>query len=312
MTNWMRDPRDSGNRSFGPAFGGPRRSTPNRKWGGIRELFQERRGILIIVVIVIFFIIAAIGASNRPNTEEGQQSLLSEVQGAMIQAGLPTVEVRVIDWTVILEGQIPSSDLKEAAGRVAQAQPGVVSVDNRLVIPASTVIEIETETIPELPTALSDLLLQARLSEAAARTPIEFESGGDRITEDSATTLDQIASFLSTNPNIRIQIIGHTDSDGDEVANLNLSTLRAEAVRSQLVARGIDPERLLTLGYGEYDPVADNITQEGKKRNRRIEFLVLPEDNEGIEPPTTTTEIPPTTTEPPTTTTESVVTTTES
>ncbi len=312
MTNWMRDPRDSGNRSFGPAFGGPRRSTPNRKWGGIRELFQERRVILIIVVIVIFFIIAEIGASNRPNTEEGQQSLLSEVQGAMIQAGLPTVEVRVIDWTVILEGQIPSSDLKEAAGRVAQAQPGVVSVDNRLVIPASTVIEIETETIPELPTALSDLLLQARLSEAAARTPIEFESGGDRITEDSATTLDQIASFLSTNPNIRIQIIGHTDSDGDEVANLNLSTLRAEAVRSQLVARGIDPERLLTLGYGEYDPVADNITQEGKKRNRRIEFLVLPEDNEGIEPPTTTTEIPPTTTEPPTTTTESVVTTTES
>jgi len=312
MTNWMRDPRNSGNRSFGPAFGGPRRSAPNRGRGGIRELVQERRVILIIAVIVVFFIIAAIGASNRPDSEEGQQSLLSEVQSAMVQAGLPTVEVRVIDWTVILEGQIPSSDLKEAAGRVAQAQSGVVSVDNRLVVPASTVIGIETETISEPPAALSDLLLQARLSETAARTPIEFESGGDRITEDSATTLDQIASFLSTNLNIRVQIIGHTDSDGDEVANLNLSTLRAEAVRSQLVARGIDPERLLTLGYGEYDPVADNITQEGKKRNRRIEFLVLPEGNEGIDPPTTTTEPVATTTEPVATTTEPVATTTES
>ncbi|HJP15950.1 MAG TPA: OmpA family protein [Acidimicrobiales bacterium] len=308
----MRDPRNSGNRSFGPAFGGPRRSAPNRGRGGIRELVQERRVILIIAVIVVFFIIAAIGASNRPDSEEGQQSLLSEVQSAMVQAGLPTVEVRVIDWTVILEGQIPSSDLKEAAGRVAQAQSGVVSVDNRLVVPASTVIGIETETISEPPAALSDLLLQARLSETAARTPIEFESGGDRITEDSATTLDQIASFLSTNLNVRVQIIGHTDSDGDEVANLNLSTLRAEAVRSQLVARGIDPERLLTLGYGEYDPVADNITQEGKKRNRRIEFLVLPEGNEGIDPPTTTTEPVATTTEPVATTTEPVATTTES
>ena len=94
------------------------------------------------------------------------------------------------------------------------------------------------------------------------------------------------------------------------MANLNLSTLRAEAVRSQLVARGVDPERLLTLGYGEYDPVADNITQEGKKRNRRIEFLVLPEGNEGIEPPTTTTEPPATTTEAPSSTTEPAVTST--
>ena len=267
------------------------------------------------MVIAIFFIVAAIGASNRPNSEEGQQDLLSEVQSAMVQAGLPTVEVRVIDWTVILEGRVPSSDLKEAAGRVAQAQPGVVSVDNRLIIPEVVVTEIETEVVPELPAALSDLLLQARLSEAAARAPIEFESGGDRITEDSASTLDQIANFLSSNPNVRIQIIGHTDSDGDEVANLNLSTLRAEAVRSQLVARGIDPERLLTLGYGEYDPVSDNITQEGKKRNRRIEFIVLPEGNEGIEPPTTTTEPPATTTtilETPTTSTESSETTSES
>ena len=315
MTNWMRDPRDSGNRSFGPAFGGPRRSSPNRRGGGLRDLLQERRGIVIIVVIAIFFIVAAIGASNSPNSEEGQQDLLSEVQSAMVQAGLPTVEVRVIDWTVILEGRVPSSDLKEAAGRVAQAQPGVVSVDNRLIIPEVVITEIETEVVPELPAALSDLLLQARLSEAAARSPIEFESGGDRITEDSAPTLDQIANFLSSNPNVRIQIIGHTDSDGDEVANLNLSTLRAEAVRSQLVARGVDPERLLTLGYGEYDPVSDNITQEGKKRNRRIEFIVLPEGNEGIEPPTTTKEPPATTTtflETPTTSTEPSETTSES
>ena len=90
MTNWMRDPRNSGNKSFGPAFGGPRRSVPNRRSSGLRELIQERRGILIIAVIVIFFIIAAIGASNRPDSEEGQQSLLSEVPVSYTHLTLPT------------------------------------------------------------------------------------------------------------------------------------------------------------------------------------------------------------------------------
>ena len=66
MTNWMRDPRDRGNRSFGPAFGGPRRASPNRRWGGVRDLIQERRGIVIIAVIVIFFIVAAIRRKSRP------------------------------------------------------------------------------------------------------------------------------------------------------------------------------------------------------------------------------------------------------
>ena len=149
MTNWMRDPRDSGNRSFGPAFGGPRRSSPNRRGGGLRDLLQERRGIVIIVVIAIFFIVAAIGASNRPNSGEGQQDLLSEVQSAMVQAGLSTGEVRVLDWTDILEGRVLSSDLKVAAGRVAQAQPGFVSVDKERNFPVEDVTVIDAVDVTE-------------------------------------------------------------------------------------------------------------------------------------------------------------------
>ena len=81
----------------------------------------------------------------------------------MVQAGLPTVEVRVVDWTGVLEGRVASSELKEAATRVAQAQPAVISVDNRLSVPAPIVVEEEPEA-PDLPAEQADLLLQAEIN----------------------------------------------------------------------------------------------------------------------------------------------------
>ncbi len=288
MTNWMRDPRQKGSQSFGPAFGSPRQSMPPRRGGFFSELIAERRGLLAGLIVLIVFIVIALGADGRQNPEEEQLGLAATVQGAMVQAGLPTVEVRNIDWTIILEGRIATTELKEAATRVAQAQNGVVGVDNRLVVPEPVDIETDILNPPDLPAAMEDLLLQARLSATAALTPIQFESGGDRITEESVATLNLIAEFFSANTVVRVQIIGHTDSDGEESNNLTLSTLRAEAVRTQLIARGIDAERLLPLGMGEYDPIADNLTREGKALNRRIEFLVLPDGNEGLPAPTTT------------------------
>ena len=204
----------------------------------------------------------------------------------MVQAGLPTVKVRVVDWMVILEGRVATSELKEAAERVAFAQADVISVQNRLYVPPPVVDTVTTTTVPDLPAALADLVLQSRLSTVAAHPSIQFESGGDRITLESVPTLDRLADFLLFEPAIRVQIIGHTDSDervlGD---NLVLSAIRAEAVRTQLLARGVEPERLVTLGMGHTDPIADNITKTGKAANRRIEFLLLREGEVGLPAP---------------------------
>ena len=297
MTGWMRDPRDRRGRSMGPGFGAGRRRSRTRGHGPPRrsrlaELVVEQRTLLLVVMLIGFFVVVAIGGTGSEDPVDDQQDLSGEVQEAMVRAGLPTIDVQVVDWTVVLRGRLASDALRVAATKVAQAQSGVVGVENLIVVPAPTVEEVipEDET-PDLPANQADLLLQARLSAAAARTPIQFGSGGDRITEDSVPTLELIAEFLVANPSVRVQIIGHTDSDGEEDANLTLSRIRAEAVRAQLIARGVEAERLTPLGMGEYDPVADNVTREGKARNRRIEFLVLPEGQEGLSAPTTTVPV---------------------
>ena len=281
----MRDPRGRRNRDFGPAFGLGRRSRRIPR-AGLADALGSRSTWIAVAVLVAFFAVIALG-TNAPTEERAtEQDLTASVQGAMVQAGLPTVEVRVVDWTVILEGRVATNELKEAAERVAFAQPDVISVQNRLYVPPTIEETITTTTLPDLPAALADLVLQARLSAVAAHPPIQFESGGDRITLESVPTLDRLAAFLLFEPTIRVQIIGHTDSDekspGD---NLRLSTTRAEAVRTQLLARGVEPDRLITLGLGHTDPIADNLTKTGKAANRRIEFLLLREGETGLPPP---------------------------
>ena len=294
MTGMMRDPRSSHGRDFGPAFGiggrgrSPRGSSPR---GGSRRSPGGLPGSpgtwLLGLLVVAFFAVILLGSDEPASEQATEQDLTATVQGAMVQAGLPTVEVRVVDWTVILEGRVATSDLKEAAERVAFAQADVISVQNRLFVPPpiDDLVPVST-TVPDLPASLADLVLQARLSAVAAHPPIQFESGGDRITLESVPTLDRLGAFLLFEPAIRVQIIGHTDSDerspGD---NLHLSAVRADAVRTQLLARGVEPDRLVTLGMGHADPIADNLTKSGKAANRRIEFLLLRPGEVGLPPP---------------------------
>lgn len=110
-----------------------------------------------------------------------------------------------------------------------------------------------------------DTLLQA---------PISFASGKSTIQQESHTLLNELAATAALCPNNSITIAGHTDSDGDEVANLKLSQQRARAVAAWLFQEGISTERIRTVGYGERKPIASNTTEAGRAQNRRIEFIV--------------------------------------
>ncbi|MBO9635098.1 MAG: OmpA family protein [Chitinophagaceae bacterium] len=105
---------------------------------------------------------------------------------------------------------------------------------------------------------------------------ILFDVNSDKIRPESAGVLKSIAGVLAENSTMRIKIIGHTDSDGDAAGNIDLSKRRAKAVRAALQSvYGIDVARIETDGLGESKPVSDNATNEGKARNRRVEFIKL-------------------------------------
>ena len=80
---------------------------------------------------------------------------------------------------------------------------------------------------------------------------------------------------MNENPQVRIRIIGHTDNVGSDEANRKLSEGRANAVKDDIVGRGIDTQRIETIGKGESEPVASNDTEEGRAQNRRVEFVIL-------------------------------------
>ena len=105
---------------------------------------------------------------------------------------------------------------------------------------------------------------------------ILFDVNSDKIKSESAGTIKSIADILKENPTVKVKIIGHTDSDGEEAANLDLSKRRAAAVKNILVTEyGLDISRMETDGKGESAPVADNNTSEGKASNRRVEFIKI-------------------------------------
>ena len=261
------------------------RQSLGRPGNGFPSSLFTKRNLVIAVTVFSFLIIIAIGQSSDSEQTEEDLGLAATVQESMIRSGLPTVEIQMIDSTVVLEGIVKTQELKEAATRVAQAQPGVISVENLLKVPEPR-NQVSTTTTPDLPANQTDLLLQTRLSAAGASSGIQFESGGDILTLESLPTLERLAYFLSNEKEIRVQILGHTDSDekcpGD---NLILSQRRAEAVRAQLLARGVEAERLTSTGMGHTDPIADNLSKSGKAANRRIEFLLITEGQEGIPSP---------------------------
>jgi outer membrane protein OmpA-like peptidoglycan-associated protein len=110
-----------------------------------------------------------------------------------------------------------------------------------------------------------------------ATAPILFNSGLSTLRETSIPILNGVADFLDKKPNVRLEIIGHTDNLGPESVNVQVSTERAQVVRAYLISRGIDPSRLQSKGMGSRDPVESNDTQLGRQANRRIEFLIVKE-----------------------------------
>lgn len=101
---------------------------------------------------------------------------------------------------------------------------------------------------------------------------VDFEFNSTHLTAPAQQTLDEVASALLTQPELHVEIQGHTDSIGSAAYNLNLSQKRADSVQSYLISKGVSASALTAKGYGKTQPIADNNTAEGRAENRRVAF----------------------------------------
>jgi outer membrane protein OmpA-like peptidoglycan-associated protein len=143
---------------------------------------------------------------------------------------------------------------------------GFLSGMERVTIPENYTQEFYTLDIP---------LTKVKVGKKVVLNNILFELGKSVITKGSYAELEKLLAALQDNPQMKIEVSGHTDNSGNPVINAKLSSDRAKAVVDYLVKNGIDISRLTYHGYGSEQPIADNATAAGKAKNRRVEFKII-------------------------------------
>ncbi|GAB3916322.1 OmpA family protein [Larkinella terrae] len=125
-------------------------------------------------------------------------------------------------------------------------------------------------TVPKTP----DCFERLKTGDKLVLNQVFFVQSEYRLLPESYTELDKLVQALSRNPALRIEISGHTDNVGDPRLNLALSENRASVISTYLIRNGIDSQRIEAKGYGGTRPIADNATETGRSKNRRVEFVV--------------------------------------
>ncbi len=201
----------------------------------------------------LFLLIVACAAFSVPRIEA---DLSEQVLEAKDRANIFWADVEISGQRVILTGTAPDYVSRDRAGKLARTTWGVTDVDNQILL------------VGESGTC------QQEFDKYLAKDQVEFAKGSAVIDPSSYNLLAMLAA-IARNCGANIQVIGHTDGEGDRRANLALSRKRAQAVKTYLVRSGASGNRIEAKGYGESRPIADDTTAEGRARNRRIEFRVV-------------------------------------
>jgi len=202
----------------------------------------------------------------RPERGQGPETFTRRREGVNREA---MVNVRIMADGTYLKMYLDDH-------RVANAPNAVFPRTDKIYLTAGWAYENQPIMVGAVRIAAGGLALYDRLERdgRVATHGILFDTDSDVLRPESTPTLTEIGGMLTKYPNLRLVIEGHTDSQGDEAHNQDLSNRRAQAVKAYLVeTHKVDAARLATVGLGEGQPVADNGTSEGRAQNRRVELV---------------------------------------
>jgi OmpA-OmpF porin, OOP family len=158
--------------------------------------------------------------------------------------------------------------------------PGAVPVCSPTATFTAPMLRCAASAAPPAPAPVAPLAPPPRVAVTEEKIEltetVQFETDSSTLLPQSRTLLDEVATQLQSHPEItKIQVEGYTDSTSTKKHNQTLSEQRAAAVKAYLMDKGIATDRLATKGFGQDRPVGDNATEEGRFKNRRVEFSIL-------------------------------------
>jgi outer membrane protein OmpA-like peptidoglycan-associated protein len=192
--------------------------------------------------------------TTRPELED----LIPAMEADLEQAGYSTLSVSVEDEAVYLEGPIPLGALEQ--GFFAYVAGAVRAIDAPVGVEIRSRVRLKGDAAG----------LRRQISQLVEIRPVVFGEGALELAGDSLPTLDEIASAINAQPGLTVLIAGHTDAGGSAAQNEQIGRARALVVFEYLVSRGVAPNRLAVISYGESFP-----ENEGEAATRRIEFEVV-------------------------------------
>ena len=219
----------------------------------------------LIGLIIISFLCLNI------HKDDIERDLATRTAGELTRADIRNATVSLDGRDVTLNGAVASREVVDRAAGIAGNVYGVRTVINQLTVavPPAPAVPEETAATPVKPQNV-----QVAINKLLEGKTIEFAFGSDEILDSSFPILNSISAILSKNKDARVEIAGHTDSEGNAAYNRDLSQRRAAAVRRYLINRGIAAQQLTARGYGPDKPLVANTTREGRQKNRRVEFNI--------------------------------------
>ena len=216
---------------------------------------MQPRGLLILGAAAIL-IFAAVCALKKASAIE--EKLLHSAQEALIELQRPGLHLRADGRNLEVSGRVPSQQEKKRILRRLASLPGVEKILDRM--------EVAPPATGHPPASFLRFLSSCR---------VQFSVGGAEIDSASARVLADLADSLRHYPAVQLAVIGHTDDQGDQAFNRELSLKRARRVADFLAGLGISPGRLHVQGAGSTQPLVPNENRASRAKNRRVEFRLI-------------------------------------